>query len=160
MLVQDLCSFYRKYGRNGNVILLDFKQFFPSAPHDQIYKRYNRLILDPKLRKIGDAIVEANKKDIGMPIGVEPSQAEMIALPSPMDNYIKCQLQMKYAGHYMDDYYILVPPNMNERKVLSLIIEKAQSMGLTVSRNKTRIVPIYKPFKYCKAKYTITEKGF
>ena len=159
MLVKDLHSFYRHYGTNGNVILLDFKQFFPSAPHKTLYERHQRIILDDELRAIGDKIVAANKQDKGMPLGVEPSQAEMIALPSSLDNYIKCQLRMKYAGHYMDDYYIIVPPDMDAKNLLELIVKKATDMGLTVSLAKTKISPINKPFKYCKAKYTLTSSG-
>lgn len=159
MLVSDLHSFYRHYGTDGCVILLDFKQFFPSAPHKTLYERHERLILDDELRTIGDKIVASNKKECGMPLGVEPSQAEMIALPSELDNYIKCQLKMKYAGHYMDDYYILVPPHMDAKELLQLMVKKATDMGLTVSLTKTKISPICKPFKYCKAKYQLTSTG-
>lgn len=159
MLKEDLHSYYRRYGTKGNVILLDFKQFFPSAPHKTIYERHDRLILDDGLRSIGDRIVAANKKDIGMPLGVEPSQAEMIALPSALDNYIKCQLRMKYAGHYMDDYYILVPPDMDAKRLLGLIVAKATALGFTISLSKTKLNPIRKPFKYCKAKYTLMDTG-
>lgn len=159
MLKKDLHSYYRHYGTEGNVILLDFKQFFPSAPHKTIYERHDKLILDEGLRAIGDRIVAANKKDVGMPLGVEPSQAEMIALPSALDNYIKCQLRMKYAGHYMDDYYILVPPDIDAKQLLQLIVTKATSLGFTISLSKTKISPIRKAFKYCKAKYTLTSTG-
>lgn len=158
-LKKDLRHFYRRYQTNGWVILLDFKQFFPSAPHDALFERHKRLILDAPLRRIGDVIVRSNGLDRGMPLGVEPSQAEMIALPSALDNYIKCQLSMKYAGHYMDDYYILVPPHIDPKRVLHLIIEKAEGMGFTISRSKTRVQPLSKPFKYCKAKYLIGRNG-
>lgn len=159
MLIKDLHSFYRHYKNSGNVILMDFKQFFPSAPHTSVYKRHNNIILDQKLKHIGDQIVASNHKDIGMPLGVEPSQIEMVALPSPLDNYIKCQLGIKHIGHYMDDYYILVPPHINSKNLLHLIIEKAASIGLNVNTNKTKICPLTKPFKYCKAKYRMTETG-
>ena len=41
---------------------------------------------------------------VGMPLGVEPSQQEMVALPSSLDNWLKCQKSIHGAGHYMDDY--------------------------------------------------------
>lgn len=159
MLVKDLHSYYRHYGIEGEIILLDFKQFFPSAPHEALYERHERLIFNDRLKYIGDKIVASNNQERGMPLGVEPSQAEMIALPSALDNFIKCQLSLKYAGHYMDDYYIFVPPHLDAKHLLSLIIEKAKAIGLTVSLAKTKIVPISKPFKYCKAKYTLTPSG-
>lgn len=159
ILIKDLHSFYRHYKNNGNIILMDFKQFFPSAPHLSIYKRHEKIILDKQLKQIGDKIIASNHKDIGMPLGVEPSQVEMIALPSSLDNYIKCQLGMKYAGHYMDDYYIIVPPNVNSKEVLNAIIKKVHCIGLTVNLDKTKILSVRKPFKYCKAKYQLTDTG-
>lgn len=159
MLIDDLRWFHRKYGCNGNVILLDFKQFFPSVSHEELYKRHQKLILDDGVRKFADCIVASIGGDTGLPLGVEPSQAEMIAFPSSMDNYIKCQLSMPCAGHYMDDYYVIVPPDVDAKHILELIISKAESLKLTVSRSKTRIEPLSKPFKYCKLKYTLTESG-
>lgn len=159
LLKKDLRSFYRKYGLNGNIILLDFKQFFPSVKHEALFDRHNRLLLDDSLKWFGDMVVKSNGLEYGMPLGVEPSQAEMIALPSALDNFIKCQLGLRFAGHYMDDYYILVPPDLDPKKILSSLFSKSEEIGLTISRNKTRIQPINKPFKYCKAKYIIGRNG-
>lgn len=38
-------------------------------------------------------------------------------------------------------------------------VEKANSLRLTISASKSKIIPLTKPFRYCKAKYTITESG-
>lgn len=59
----------------------------------------------------------------------------------------------------MDDYYILVPPDRDAKEIMRLIVEKANELKLTVSKSKSRIVPLNKPFRYCKAKYTLTESG-
>lgn len=59
----------------------------------------------------------------------------------------------------MDDYYILVPPDKDPKEIMKLVIAKAESLRLTVSLSKSRIVPLTKPFKYCKAKYHLTETG-
>lgn len=83
----------------------------------------------------------------------------MIAFPSALDNYIKCQLSIKCAGHYMDDYYVIVPPDRDPKEIMQLIVAKAESLRLTISQSKTRIIPLTKSFKYCKAKYTLTETG-
>lgn len=159
MLKKDLSYHFRRYNREGYIILIDFKKFFPSAPHKEIYKRHNELILNDDLRVFGDRIVASIKGDIGMPLGVEPSQAEMIALPSSLDNYIKCQLSIKGFGHYMDDYYLIVPPNKNPKELMQLFINKATSIGLTVNMDKSKIVRLSKSFKFCKAKFTLTETG-
>lgn len=158
-LRKDLRWHFRRYGRNGYIILIDFKQFFPSVSHEEIFKRHERLILNRDIRKVGDDVVNTVQGGRGLPLGVEPSQAEMIAFPSALDNYIKCQLSIKCAGHYMDDYYIIVPPDKDPKEIMRLVIEKAESLKLTISKSKSRIVPLTKPFRYCKAKYTLTETG-
>ena len=158
-LRKDLRWHFRHYGRAGNIILIDFKRFCPSVSHAEIFKRHEALILNRELRQVGDDVVNTVPGGRGLPLGVEPSQAEMIAFPSALDNYIKCQLGIKCAGHYMDDYYIIVPPELDPKKVMRLIVEKAESMKLTISKSKSRIVPLTKPFRYCKAKYRLTETG-
>ena len=158
-LRNDLRYHYRRYGREGNVILLDFRQFFPSVSHELVLERHKQFILNDELRKIGDDVVNTVPGGKGLPLGVEPSQAEMIAFPSPLDNYIKCQLSIKCAGHYMDDYYIIVPPDRDPKEIMRLIVKKATSLRLTISPSKSRIIPLTKPFRYCKAKYSLTESG-
>lgn len=158
-LREDLHYHFRRYGRDGNVILLDFRKFFPSVSHEMVFERHKKFLLNDDIRKVGDDIVNTVQGGKGLPLGVEPSQAEMIAFPSALDNYIKCQLSIKCAGHYMDDYYVIVPPDRDPKEIMQLIVAKAESLRLTVSQSKTRIIPLTKPFKYCKAKYTLTETG-
>lgn len=158
-LCEDLRRHYRKYGREGKIILIDFKKFFPNASHETIFSRHRRLLLHPNIRHVADLIVRSMPGERGMPLGVEASQMEMVALPSPLDNFIKCQLSLKGAGHYMDDYYVLVPPDRDPAAILEAIICKTRELGLTVNREKTQIHPLTKPFKYCKAKYLLTETG-
>lgn len=159
MLTRDLQSFVKQYGRRGYVLLLDLKQFFPSIPHKALYDRHERLLLDSSLNYIADQVVASNGKDIGMPLGVEPSQIEMVSMLSAFDNYIKCQLSIKHMGHYMDDYYLIVPPKRNVHDVLRAVSERANKVGITISTRKTKIVPVGKPFRYCKAKYTLSDSG-
>lgn len=159
LLEKELHEHYRKWGRAGSVILIDFSKFFPNADHDEIKRRHERLIFDPKIRALADQIVDSSPEEIGLPLGIETSQAEMIAYPSELDNYIKCQLGLKGAGHYMDDYCILVPPTLDAKEVLELIIAKATSLKLIINRNKTQIKPLTSTFTWCKTRYTLTETG-
>lgn len=159
MLRDELRKHYRRYGREGWIILIDFQKFFPSVSHEEIKKRHKRYLLNEELRAFADGIVDTVPGGIGMPLGVEPSQAEMIAFPSPLDNFIKCQLGLKGGGHYMDDYYIIVPPARDPREIMQQVIEKAEEQKLTVSKSKSRIVPLTRGFRFCKVKYELTESG-
>lgn len=153
-LMADLCHHYRLYGPEGSIILADCQRFFPTAPHWAIRERHRELIYDTDLRALVDSILDTIPGDYGVPLGVEPSQMEMVALPSPLDNFARCQMGVA-AGHYMDDYHIVVPPGTDPRKVLERFTEKARETGLTISKKKTRILPFGRPFRFCKAKYVL-----
>ena len=158
-LKKQLREHYRRYGREGVVFLMDFHHFFPSAPHDLIFERHRRLILDPEIRAMADTIVGAAPGGRGMPLGVEPSQIEMVALPSFLDNFIKCQCSVKAAGHYMDDYYMIFPTREEAERVSAEVIRRAEERGFQINRKKSRIVPLDKPFRFCKVKFELTETG-
>lgn len=157
-LRKKLVKHYKKYGREGWVITVDFHSFFPSANRNHILERHNKLILDDQIRKIADDLINSIQGDIGMPLGVEPSQIEMVSFPTELDNYIACQLGVK-VGHYMDDYSMIIPPTRDPKEILDKFIAKANSLGIQINKDKTHIIPLTKKFKFCKATFYLTETG-
>lgn len=158
-LAKHLRDHYRKYGLEGSLFLMDFHHFFPDAPHDTLYERHRQLILNPEPRQLADLVVAAVPGGVGMPLGVEPSQQEMVALPSGLDNRIKAQLSVHGAAHYMDDYYSLFPTEPEAKRAAADIISHAEAMGLQVNAGKSKVVPVAKPFRFCKAKFQLTATG-
>ena len=159
---QQLARHYRKYGRAGGVLLLDLKKFFPYAPHSIIYQRHQRYIPNPDFRRIADTIIDTAPGEFpgrGMPLGVEPSQQEMAAMPSAVDNWIKCQMSTHSAGHYMDDYCIILPDIEDLKNLGRAIVRQFEIRGIPVNKKKCKIIPLTKPFRWCKARFTLTETG-
>ena len=158
-LKEHLRWHYRRYGRTGAMFLMDFHHFFPEAPHALIYERHRELILDPDLRALADLVVEAVPGGVGMPLGVEPSQQEMVALPSFLDNWMKCQLSIHGMSHYMDDYDAVLESRERAERVKAEAIRRAEAKGLQVNRNKCHVIDLDKPFRFCKAKFQILPSG-
>lgn len=156
---KDLVRHFRKYGTAGYIILIDFSKFFPNADHNIIKERHKQFIFNDEVRAFGDLIVDTSPAPTGLPLGIETSQAEMIAYPTELDNYIKCQLGIKGAGHYMDDYYLIIPPTMDAKEILQKVYAKAAELNLVINRTKTKIVPLSKEFVWCKTHYFFTETG-
>ena len=153
---------FRRWGREGAVGLIDLKGFFPNAPRWSIYQRHQLLITNPDLRWLADTVVQyapSTAPERGMPLGVEPSQQEMVALPSAVDNWLKCQKGIHCAGHYMDDYYIIMPDVEQLKAVIREMVRRFETMGIRVNKRKCRIIPLTKPFRWCKARFTLTETG-
>ncbi len=152
---------YRRYGREGSVILCDLKEFFPSAPRRTLLDRHLRYMPEGPIRALADEMVltaPETEPGRGMPLGMEQSQQEMVALPSAVDNWLRCQMHME-AQHYMDDYVILVPPGVDAAAVLEAFIARCEALGLRVNRRKCRYAPLRRPFRYCKTKFRLTETG-
>ena len=138
---------------------MDFHHFFPDAPHALLYERHRGMILNPDLRQLADLVVAAVPGGVGMPLGVEPSQQEMVALPSSLDNRIKAQLSIHGAAHYMDDYYTILPSKQAAEVTAADVIGHAEAMGLQVNAGKSKVVPFSRPFRFCKAKFQVTDTG-
>ena len=158
-LKQDLQYHFRKYGMNGTIILIDFEKFFPSASHDKLIELHQATMFDDEVIYVANSIIKANGKEIGLPLGIEPSQVEMITLPHKLDAYIKCQLSIKGLGRYMDDYYLLIPPGINAKEILDKIKLKARQCEIKINESKIQVLPFGKPFRFCKTKYIITDTG-
>lgn len=162
-LKEELHRHYRKYGREGHIVLIDLKSFFPSADHSALFRRHDEYILDGRIRNLCDQVIYDFEKHtgtkIGMPLGVEPSQIEMVALPSSADNFARCQLSVDAFAHYMDDYHALFLKLEDAKEFIDIIDVKFRNIGLHINRNKCKIIPLTKSFKYCKATFFITETG-
>lgn len=161
-LEEQLHWHYRRYGREGGILLIDLKGFFPNAPHALLYQRHRNLILDPAIRAMADTVVATSPCPTpgrGMPLGVEPSQQEMVALPSSIDNFVKCQMGVHGFGHYMDDYYLVWHDLEELKRMGHEIVRRFEGKGVRVNRRKCKIIPLTKPFRFCKAKFILTETG-
>lgn len=156
-LKKMLVHHFKKYGADGGVTLADIRHFFPDAPRWLILRRHQRYIFNDDIRAIADQIVIAQPGELGMPLGVEPSQLEMVSLPSSVDNYLRCQRGIN-ASHYMDDYHAPVPSKAEGEELLADMIVRFAANGMTVSQNKSRVSTIRK-FKYCKATFIVTDTG-
>ena len=131
-------------------------------PHALLYQRHQELILNPDLRALADMVIRTSPCPTpgrGLPLGVEPSQQEMVALPSAVDNWIKCQAGVHCFGHYMDDYYLILPDVEALKKLGHEIVRRFEALGIRVNKRKCKIIPLTKPFRFCKARFTLTETG-
>lgn len=162
-LKKDLRHHFRVNGMRGYMVSIDLKNFFPGAHHDAIFQRHDQYILDGKLRNLCDQIIYDFQKhtgeSMGMPLGVEPSQIEMVSLPSRADNFAKCQLSIRAFGHYMDDYRATIPTMLDSLKFIGDMSHQFNNLGLTINLNKCKITSIDKPFKYCKATFQLLPSG-
>lgn len=158
-LKNDLRRHFNKYGLSGYIIVTDCSGFFPNASYSIIDRHHKKIQCDASLCLVLDDVIKSFGWKKGVPLGVEPSQMEMVVYPSIIDNFMKCQLGLDGAGHYMDDYYMLIPPGVNPKELFFKFKSKADENSILLNERKTRIIKFGSPFRFCKVKYAVTQTG-
>lgn len=157
-LLLFLRRWYAKYGTEGYIINLDFKSYFPTAPHSTIEAIHERYILDPDLRYLADYLLNVFKSE-GMSLGVETSQTEAGILPNYFDHALKDQAGVKDMERYMDDTILAAHDLENVNRILAVAHRAAEHEALVINEAKTHVTPLTGWFTYCQWRFHMTETG-
>ena len=159
-LEKHLHEYYRKYGTNeGYVLLVDFKGYFSSIPHDKLKAAYARVIHDPDLQQLINYLIDVNEGDRGVGIGSQLSQNAGVFYPTPLDQYFKTVKGERFYAAYMDDRYLLCRTKEHAKRSLVEMREQASNLGLRINDKKTQIIKLSRGFVFLKVLYILTETG-
>lgn len=153
-----LRRWYRRYGTEGYVVTIDFKSYFPNAPHSTIEEIHRRFILNSDLRELADYLLNAFGS-VGMALGVEPSRTEAAMLANAVDHTLKDQTSVKNLERYMDDTLFVVRTKQEAYNVIEAARQASTKSGLIMNENKTHITPLTGWFKYCQWRFHMTDTG-
>ena len=159
-LKEHLHKYYRQYGTNeGYVVLVDFKNYFGSIPHDKLKAAYASVIPEFDLQWLINYLIDINGGDRGVGIGSQMSQNAGIFYATPMDQYFKTVRGEKYYAAYMDDRYILCRTKEHAYECLRDMRVKAAELGLVINEKKTQIIKLSRGFTFLKVRYVLTKTG-
>lgn len=157
-LTKFLTEHYKKYGNNGYILLVDFKSYFASIPHEIIKENLRRYFKDEKLIKLADSFIDAfGEKGLGL--GSETSQINAIVHINAIDHYIKEFAKIKGYGRYMDDSFIIHNSKEYLEKLLKILIEKYEAYGVKINTKKTYITDLKHGFTFLKTRFYLTDSG-
>ncbi len=146
-LTEHLRKYYRKYQRNGYILMIDFKGYFESIFHEPLKQTFREKFTDAKIIKLADDFVDAFG-DRGLGLGSETSQINAIHHINKVDHYIKEVEQIKCYGRYMDDSYIIHTDKKYLEELLLKIKKKLNEFGVVISKDKTHIHDLKHGFTY------------
>lgn len=157
-LTKFLTEHYKKYGNNGYILLVDFKSYFASIPHDLIKKNFRRYFTDEKIIKLADSFVDAFG-DKGLGLGSETSQINAIVHINAIDHYIKEKARIRGYGRYMDDSFLI----HESKEYLENLLEKLKKLyaeyGVILNTKKTYITDLKHGFTFLKTRFYLTDSG-
>ena len=156
-LTEQLRRHYRKYGREGYIILGDFKSFFDSLNHQLIYENIYKSFDDKRILELLKRMLEPFG-DMGLGLGSQVCQILAVGYPDKLDHTVTCKYGLAY-GRYMDDFYIICRTKEEAKYILDIVKNICNELKLTLSSSKTLIVKLTHGFIFLKTKFNITSKG-
>lgn len=155
-----LRQFYEQYNTNdGYILLVDFKQFFASIPHDKLIEELEKKLDDVQVVDLVKYIINSFPGDRGLGIGSPVSQICGVFYPTTIDNYCKIVKGFKWYGRYMDDIYVIAKTKEELIQLLGELKEIATKLGLTINDRKSRIVNLKYSFSFLQMKYQLRDDG-
>ena len=180
-LEQHIHEYFRRYGNDGYILLIDFRKFFDNIQHEKLLEMYEKIFLEEEFIEFLANILQAYEIDTdgniddvynaiedkggknhlrkSMGIGAPLSQITGLIFPSRIDTYCKVIKGIRYYGAYADDRYIIHPSKDYLKKLLVEIEEIAKDLGIHIHKKKTQIIKISHGFTFLKTKYILTKTG-
>lgn len=157
-LKRDLVRHYRKHGREGYVLLVDYSNFFGSIPHGRMKRLVSDAVDDPRVLALENLLIDSYG-DVGLGLGSEPNQVCAVSFPDAIDHFITECCGVEAYGRYMDDTYVIATEKLTLQICLALIRDMSGRMGLEVNMKKTHIVKLSKGFTWLKKRISYGENG-
>lgn len=159
-LQAHLEKYYRKFGNNGYVLLIDFSKYFDNIKHEKAVEQLARIIKDPEAMKLISGLISTfGNNGNGVGIGSQISQVIGIYYPTEIDNFCKIVKACKFYGRYMDDTYIIHHDKQFLRDLLNDIAEICRRLGIVLNSKKTQIVKLSDGFTFLKIRYFYGKTG-
>lgn len=157
-LEKHLRHYYKQYGNNGYILLVDFKKYFDNINHDKLKELIQEYFNDKELLKLSDDFINAFG-EVGLGLGSETSQINAVAYLNKIDHYIKEQSSIKYYGKYMDDSYFIHYEKAYLLELLNKLRVLYSRYGVKLNEQKTCIIPLKQGFTFLKTKFFLTSSG-
>jgi len=152
-LKRHLEEYIQMYGKNGYILLFDFKSYFDSISHEILKYITKSRLKDERLFKLYSTLIDSFGGENGLGLGSQISQISAVYFLNEFDHFIKEELQIHFYGRYMDDGYLLHPSKEYLWQCLDRMKNLIANFGLTFSIKKTVVIKISSGFNYLKRRY-------
>lgn len=171
-LVKHLRRHYRKHGREGYVLLIDFSDYFGSIDHDIAKGIIDKAFDDPGIIWLAHLFIDAyyefnvrfknlpeSEAHRGLGLGSEINQTLAITVPNRLDHFIKEVLRIEAYERYMDDSCLIHESKEYLEYCLEEIKKVCAKLKIKINEKKTRIVKLSHGFTFLKTKIYLTDTG-
>lgn len=150
-------QYYCNHGSEGWILKGDISKYFYSIDHDILKRQIQKLIQDKDILNLCNLIIDSTEGK-GLPIGNQTSQAFALLYLNDLDHLIKDKMGIKYYGRYMDDFYIIMPEKEKLKKILGIVKQEVEKLGLSLNP-KTQIFPLKNGIDFLGFHSYLTDSG-
>lgn len=152
-LKEDLRRHYRKHGRKGYILIIDFTNYFGNIDKDILL---NKLKLEPAEEELLRKFI---KDGDGLSLGSEVNQTGAIFYASSLDHYIKERLRIRGYGRYMDDSYLIHEDKAYLEYCRDEILKECEKLKIKTNPKKVKLIKLTDQFVFLKKRIWLTDAG-
>lgn len=145
-LKEHMISYYNENKIDGYILKADVTKFFYNIDHDILKSLLRVYFEDEDILWLCDLIIDSTDNP-GLPLGNQTSQVFALLFLSNIDHFITDDLNVKYYGRYMDDFYLIHKDKKHLQYCLNEINSKINTLKLTLN-GKTQIMPFKQGIKF------------
>ena len=153
-----LQRFYRKHGKNGYVLKLDIKGYYPNMRHDIVMNVF-RKHLDDATWNFAKKVLSNFPGEIGFNPGSQIIQIAGISVLNDLDHFIKERLRAKGYVRYMDDMLLIGESESELLQFKAQIDKKLNEIGFELHPKKSVIIPLSKEVMFLGFEFRLTDTG-
>lgn len=152
-----LQRYYRKYGNNGFVLLLDFTNYFGNVDKALLVENAKKYLTEEETEFLKILLDDGGS---GLGLGSEVNQTAAMYYASYIDHFIKEKLRIKGYLRYNDDLLLIY----QDRKYLEYCLEEIRKLcekgHIVLKPSKCKIVNLKSDsFQYLKKTIRLTDSG-
>ena len=147
----------RKHGRDGYILIFDFRKFFDRLSHALVKGIVDKTFHDKRSVKLTFHFIDMFG-EIGLGLGSQVSQILALASANRLDHMVKEKLRVKGYGRYNDDGYLISESKDYLKECKEKIKEVCDELGITLNEKKTQIMKLNK-FTWLKVRHLITKEN-
>ena len=150
--------YYQEHGKEGWVLKLDVRKYFPSTRHDVAKAAIAKRVRDPRARQTVFDVIDSFGGDAGIGLGSQISQLIELAVLDDLDHFIKEDLRIKHYVRYMDDMALIHEDREYLKYCWTEIEKKLNEIHLELNK-KSCMYPLSQGVKFLQWRFIITETG-
>lgn len=162
-LVRHMQRHFNEYGTEGWVLQCDLTNFFGNTRHsvakDAVSSRVSNGWATGHAYRVIDSFNQGEDPEVGMGLGSRITQLTQLAVLDEMDHMIKEVLRIKHYLRYNDDFILIHHDKEYLKRCLKALSEHLASLGLTLSKKKTRLYPLKQGIAFLGFVFHLTETG-